>query len=174
MANQKRKSTSRADDLTTEESAIMLKKAFSKSDFPSLKKLADKLGFNYKTLGNYFSGHRRPSQERLEIILMELAHSEKPTLLKYKVGAPRPIYDAGNGTKNTCESERHAHLLKCAIALAMEQLDFFKEGSNDDRIILRKVISGKDAGYFTSLWGSLYNEEQLKAWKAFSELRRDQ
>lgn len=169
MTTKKKESTRRADDLTAQESAITLKKAFNKSGYATLKELADKLGLNYKTLGNYFSGHRNPTRERRDLIMQALAPSFTKPLLESKARESRLIRNSHNGIRNMAESERRAHLLKCAMSLALDQMEYFKSGTEADRDKLREIIVGKDVGYFTSLFGSLYDEANLRAWKVFSE-----
>lgn len=155
--------------LSLEESAIQLKKAFNKAGFSSLKQLAEKLGMNYSTIKHYFEGHYLPPTKVRDLILRVLDESSHGVGSESEPRSERPTQKALQAFGDFVEAKRRAQLLQCAMMLAMDHLRYFRDASEAERGVLKAAIQGKEVGHFTSLFGSLYDEEHLKAWKAFSE-----
>ena len=156
------------ESMSVDECAVALKKDLLASGLPSIRVAAAMVGINYNTAKHYFEGHRKPPRGKWEALT---------TLLRSKPGtATRGLLQKPSETDSSlprCTTNdavaRRATLLKYSLALALDHLEFFKCASPKDRTFLKEVLPGKEVGYFTGLISSLYDEEQLKAWRLFSE-----
>jgi hypothetical protein len=169
VSNQPVKTIANLDDITVDECAILLKKALNSSPFQSIKQVAEKAQMNYHTLKHYFEGHRKPPNDKWNRICEVLAVEKELALADTPGGEKKSELVVHAKDVGTSEAEVHAKMLHCAMLLASEHLEYFKNATLADRERLRDAIDGKDVGYFTSLFASLYDEENLKAWKAFSK-----
>lgn len=154
--------------MSVDECAIALKKDLLASGLPSIRVAAHMVGINYNTAKHYFEGHRKPPREKWEALTAFLRSRPGPTtagLLK----KPAEADSSSPRCHPTDAVARRATLLKYSLALALDHLEFFKCASPKDRTFLKQVLPGKEVGYFTGLISSLYEEEQLKAWRLFSE-----
>ncbi len=56
------------------------------------------------------------------------------------------------------EAIERAKLAHQTIRALLEQLEYFAAATSADRLVLKRLIPGPDAGYVSSLLASLYNE----------------
>lgn len=67
-------------------------------------------------------------------------------------------------------SDRAAKIRELLVALA-DELEFFKQQSEQARKIFRKTVPGEDVGYITTLLRALYDEDQFQRWLLFSDYK---
>jgi hypothetical protein len=51
----------------------------------------------------------------------------------------------------------------------LNELNYFKRGTPEDRAALRSVVPARDIGYLTTLLKAMYDEDQFQTWLYFAE-----
>jgi hypothetical protein len=62
--------------------------------------------------------------------------------------------------------------VKAELSLLLMDLEFFRDATPEERDILKKTVPGPEWGRISGLMASMYDENELAAWKAFSENTR--
>ena len=150
-------------DLGKERCAIALRKALARSGrFATVRELAHASGIKYDTLKKYFQGRHLPSPETWKRLALALGQS-RPTIQQAPAFAERGAAPQQPG------ASKQASRIWDTMKQLCQQLEFFKQGSREDRETLRKVVPGRDVGYATSLLRALYDEDEFQSWILFSE-----
>lgn len=147
-------------NFSKEELAKYLRKALSESKtLKTQPDVAKATGINVKSIGDYFTARYKPPQEKW-VLLREVL------LIKDKEIQMTKILE---GVK--LEEAKHlSERLKALLFLLKDELDFFKYSSPEARNVLKSCISGSDIGLLAGLLTALYDEDQLKAFKTFTNM----
>jgi len=162
----------------------------SQSKYKNLREAADGIGIPFNTLRGYFSG-KRPSQANLKLLIdatgVQLSLTHQPpkserTNLKNRIYATRlldevqydlarclasipavqtSLNDGVTGVRLS-GSRKGQHIQSLMDAL-QRNLDAIV--SDPDALhLVRKTVSGSDAGYLSGLLGALFDDRRLQTW----------
>jgi Helix-turn-helix len=175
-----------------------LKKWFAgQSKYKNLHEAADGIGVSFNTLRGYFSG-KRPSDKNLKVLIvatgveLSLVHqpakSNRPNL-KNRIYATRLLdelqYDLARclvsfpaiqailneGVPREKQSApRKAQQIQSLMDALQENLGAIV---NDPEALqlLRKTVSGSDAGYLSGLLGALFDDRRLQTWRQMTSYK---
>jgi hypothetical protein len=73
---------------------------------------------------------------------------------------------AGKPSSNNAEA-RSRTVMRLLMSLSSE-LEFFKNCTENERKIFKKIVPGQDVGYITTLLRALYDEDKFQRWLLFS------
>ena len=62
----------------------------------------------------------------------------------------------------------HAQRVLALLYSLDRELQYFRNGSNEEREQLRRFVNGQDVGYITSLLKALYDEDKFQSWQLFA------
>lgn len=148
------------DTLTKEDCAKILRKALAVSQtFDTQKQLALATGIPQSSLSHYFSATHKPTQQKWDILGNILIAGETKKL------------ESQNNEQQP--ARRAAEKLSALLFLLKEELEFFKNGPPQYREILKKTISGDAIGKISGLLIALYDEDQLDAYKIFTDMNQE-
>ncbi len=151
----------KTDKFSKEELAKILRKALSESGkLKSQSDVAKATGINIKSIGDYFTARYKTPQKKWNL-LREVLFEENKQI--------KPI-KSSNG-KSIEEVNHVAERLKALIFLIKDELEYFKNASEEERDILKSHIPGSDIGLLAGLLTALYDEDQLQAFKTFSDIK---
>lgn len=156
------------EGLTKEESAMILTTALRLSNIENRTELEKVTGLHRSCLYDYFNARSIPPQERWELLreklFVELESEVEPeNKLTSSVSEKVKINE-----DNLKEINNHCENMKVALFLLMEELKYFKDSSSQSRKIMKKNINGEEVGYLVSLLSSLFDENELEIFKAFT------
>lgn len=141
--------------------AMALRLWFNKQNrYSSSKEMARDLGINFNTLRHYFKGNNIPQGDNLERLRRAVKIPELESLPK--------------GNKSAVPKANSIHQAQ-RVAQAMNQLsqalEFFREGTKEDRLSLKATIPPEDIGYLTTLLRALYEEDTFQQWVLFTSYK---
>ena len=147
-------------DYTKEECAIILRKALSASKKLNYQsEVAKATGINEKSIGDYFTARYKAPQKKWDLLRKVLFEEDEKVIPEHKLKA-----------KQLIEAKDAAERFKAIAFLLKNELEYFKNSSNEVREVLKEYFPGPEAGYLASLLTALYDEDQLEIWKTFSKL----
>ncbi len=129
---------------------------FCRKNNVSRKDLAERLNIPYKTIEKWFAkeeSRRMPHPSRVKII-RDFLESEGAAF-------------SSSSKETTLRVEKIRHLL----LLLSYELSFFRDGSKEQREVLRKYLDFNDAGYLSSILTMLGDEDKFKRWLTLSTSR---
>ncbi|MEX0689840.1 MAG: hypothetical protein WD095_00170 [Candidatus Paceibacterota bacterium] len=127
---------------------------YIKSSGRTKKDIATEMGLNYDTFRKYFS----PSESAR-------SNPSSKTVKKMK------NFLNGENLSNNLDEKRELLLkdkiqrLELLLLLVSYELFEFRDGSKNDRDVLRKEMNLDDAGYVTALLTNMGNERHFQQWK---------
>ena len=162
------------------------------SKYKNLRDASAGLGIPFNTLRGYFSG-KRPSAKNLKILLdatglalyptRETEHSKRPDLkgrryasrlleeLQYdlarciaSIPAVQTTLNEGAPRNKSSTSPRAGRLIQSLMDALERSLDAAVDDPQALELI-RRTISGSDAGYLSGLLGSLFDDRRLQTWR---------
>ena len=146
------------DNLSREQCAVILQKALAASSkFSNLAQLSRATGLNRRTINSYFLGQKKPRIENWLRIREVMQVSD--TNMSFE--SP-PVQLALKATHS-------AEKIKMLKILMLDELEYFRDATPEERKILKRLLPGVEAGYFSGLLSALYDEDQLAEWMIFSE-----
>ena len=74
--------------------------------------------------------------------------------------------------KHLEKATHSAEKIKKLKILMLDELEYFRDATPEERKILKRLLPGVEAGYFSGLLSALYNEDQLVEWMTFSERKK--
>jgi len=163
----------------------------NQSEYKNLHEAAAGIGISFNTLRGYFSG-KRPNDKNLKLLIdatgveLNLAHqaakSSRPNL-KTKIYATR-LLDELQSDLARCLASFPAIQTTLSEGVPREKLSTPRKGQqiqnlmdalqkNLDAIIndpetlqlVRKTVSGSDAGYLSGLLGAIFDDRRLQTWR---------
>jgi hypothetical protein len=147
-----------------ERMAIELKQWLrSQNRYRTIRELEAPTGIPYSSLKDYFAGDAAPRGERLQRLA---ALTRVPALLATDAKARPSASERGE-----CTAEESARRVSMTLRRLMDELDFFKRGTPEDRSTLKRMVPARDVGYATTLLKAMYDEDQFQAWVYFSEYK---
>lgn len=151
------------ENYTKEECAKILHRAYAASnEYSTINQLARAVGISRQSIGDYLYARRKPTQERWELLRKILFNKSEEKNIK----------QMSKIEKNKYEKAKHSvEKLKVLFFLLEDELEYFKNSSNEVRKILKSHLPGATAGYIASLLTALYDEDQLEIFKTFSEIK---
>lgn len=148
--------------------AIDLKKwLHSQTKYRTLHDVAKATGIPYNTLKKYFGGKRFPSGRRLDS-LTQITGIPALDALRQQEREARALPRQASPSMPKSPEEA-ARELMITLHRLMNDLNYFKRGSDVDRVLLRKIVPARDVGYVTSLLKAMYDEDQFQAWVYFAD-----
>jgi hypothetical protein len=133
----------------------------SQNRFRTVREVAAAAGIPYTSVKDYFNGRSAPQGERRQILadltrLSALRGQEKPV----------PIRKDPSGSATA-----RADAVLQAVRQLLVELDPFKAGTPEERVVLRKTVPARDIGYLTALLKAMYDEDQFQTWLYFTEYK---
>lgn len=114
--------------------------------YSTVKALADEIGWDVQSLGNYFQNKDMPPRLVIEKIAKTIG---------FEISALDFIIQ---------EAQRKTEKVKHLLLFLEEELRWFRDSSNEARDILRKELDLGDIGYISSLLTMLGDEDKFKRW----------
>jgi hypothetical protein len=149
------------DKFSKEELAKVLRKALSEAEkLKTQSDVAKATGINEKSIGDYFTARYKPPQKRWDLL-------RKVLFIEDKIIKPTKSFEG----KKLEEAKHLAERLKALLFLIKDELEYFKNSSPEARNILKLYIPGSDTGLLVGLLTALYDEDQLQAYKTFTNMK---
>lgn len=159
--NRNYKFPEKIDKFSKEELAKNLRKALSEAEeLKTQSDVAKATGINEKSIGDYFTARYKPPQKRWDLLRKVLFIEDK------KIKPTKSLKG-----KKLEEAKHLAEKLKAILFLIKDELEYFKNSSPEVRNILKSYIPGNDIGLLVGLLTALYDEDQLQAYKTFTNLK---
>lgn len=164
--------------LSKEDCSRILHRALARSPrFSTTRDVARACGINTNTVRKYFSGINRPPPEKWARLRKALSEGQQPGADKTGTDVVRMSAGGRTGRVGAREltgvdaerASRSARRIRAMLWLVKEELEFFRDGPESARRILRRHLPGREAGRLAGLLTALYDEEQLAAFKTFVE-----
>jgi len=141
--------------------AKILRKALSKTKkLKTQSDVAKATGINEKSIGDYFTARYKPPQKKWNLL-------RKVLFIEDKIIKPTRGFEG----KKLEEAKHLAEKLKALLFLIKDELEYFKNSSPEAREILKSSILGSDIGLLAGLLTALYDEDQLQAYKTFTNMK---
>ena len=149
------------DKFSKEELAKILRKALSEAEkLKTQSDVAKATGINEKSIGDYFTARYKPPQKRWDLLRKVLFIEDK------KIKPTKSLEG-----KKLEEAKHLAERLKALLFLIKDELEYFKNSSPEARNILKSYIPGSYTGLLVGLLTALYDEDQLQAYKTFTNMK---
>jgi hypothetical protein len=92
---------------------------------------------------------------------------EKVDLIHTKLTKANVYQDIAEKPSSNNAEARARIVMRLLMALSSE-LEFFKNCTENERKIFKKIVPGQDVGYITTLLRALYDEDKFQRWLLFS------
>jgi hypothetical protein len=78
------------------------------------------------------------------------------------------VYQEIAGKPSSNNAEARARIVMRLLMSLSSELEFFKNCTENERKIFKKIVPGQDVGYITTLLRALYDEDKFQRWLLFS------
>ena len=124
-------------------------------------------------LAAIYEGREEHPEERTEETLGGSIEEMMEALedLQKKIWVVKGLLNSRMGKKLERSAEERAYFIGELIQTVIRELEYFKNGTKEDRDVFREVVPPEDIGYVTTLLKALYSEDQFQRWIFISRYR---
>jgi hypothetical protein len=133
----------------------------------TLKACSQKYNIKLNSLKKYKSGVRKPVSEKNISAVLNILNDAGLVISEEDLSAKVKIHEPPVVRASTTAEEKARAVMRLLISLSNE-LEFFKNCTEDERRIFKKTVPGQDVGYITTLLRALYDEDKFQKWLFFS------
>jgi len=117
-----------------------------------------------------FTASAKTSKQQIDIkpLVKEVnALRKKINQIDTKLTAAK-LYEATGLKQESMNAEGRARRIMQMLLTLSKELEFFKQCSENERDLFKKIVPGQDVGYVTTLLRALYDEDKFQRWLLFS------
>jgi hypothetical protein len=149
-----------------EELPTLLESAINKLGL-TLRECSQKYRISLNSLKKYKSGIRKPASENNISAIFRILNDAELITSKEDLSTVARVHEMPSVSISTTAERKARAVMRLLISLSNE-LEFFKNCTEDERRIFKKAVPGQDVGYITTLLRALYDEDKFQKWLFFS------